>query len=124
MIEYSPGTGFFPLWLGIIFAVLSIALFIDATFHCTGKEEESFLPDKAGRKKNILFVASLFLCIALIGKLGFIITCFLYTLFVLVCIEKYSWQKGIISSFCIVFSLYTLFVLALQVPLPKGFWGF
>ncbi len=125
-VEYSPAAGFFPLWLGIIFAILSLTLFLTTTFQFREKvkEEDAFLPDKAGRRRSFFFIASLALCIMLIGKLGFLITCFFFTLFVLVGIEKYSLKMGFISSFCIVTSLYALFVLAMNVPLPKGILGF
>lgn len=125
-IEYSPAAGFLPFWLSIIFAILSLALLLTATFQGKkkGEEAKAFLPDKSGRKRSLFFIAALTLCILLIGKLGFLITCFLFTLFVLVGIEKYKLKTGLISSFCMVVGLYALFVLAMNVPLPKGFLGF
>lgn len=125
-VEYSPGAGFFPLWLGIFLAVLSGALFLQATFPLKksgGRKEESFLPEKEGLKRTLLFLVAFTLCIALMGKLGFLITSFLFALVFLVIVEKYGWLKGLITSLCMAAALYLLFNTALQVPLPKGMWG-
>ena len=124
-VEYSPGSGFFPLWLGILFAVLSAALFLQATFPSKrkGRKEEPFLPEKEGMKRTLLFFVAFVLCVALMGKLGFLITSFFFTLVFLVVVEKYGWVKGLITSFCMAVGLYLLFKMALQVPLPKGLLG-
>jgi putative tricarboxylic transport membrane protein len=124
-VEYSPGAGFFPLWLGIFLAVLSAALFIQAVSPRQKGvgQEESFLPEKAGRKRTFLFFVVFALCIALMGRLGFLITSFLFALAFLVVVEKYSWLKGLITSLCMAAVLYLLFNTVLQVPLPKGLWG-
>lgn len=125
-VEYSPGAGFFPLWLGIILAVLSGALFLQATVPSSKsliRREGSFLPDKEGMKRTLLFFAVFALCIVLMGKLGFLITSFSFTLVFLVAVEKYGWVKGLVTSFCMAAVLYFLFDVALQVPLPKGLWG-
>ncbi len=125
-VEYSPGAGFFPLWLGIILAVLSGALFLQGTLPTSkrgAREEGSFLPDKEGVKRTSLFFVIFALCIVLMGKLGFLITSFLFTLVFLVAVEKYGWVKGLITSLCMAAVLYLLFNTALQVPLPKGLWG-
>jgi hypothetical protein len=124
-VEYSPGAGFFPLWLGIFMAVLAAALFIQATFPPKrgGGKEESFLPDREGMKRAFLFFVVFAVSIALMGKLGFLITSFLFALVFLVVVEKYSWLKGLVTSLCMAAILYLLFNTALHVPLPKGLWG-
>jgi len=124
-VEYSPGAGFFPLWLGIILALLSAALFLQSTFSATSEasKEHSFFPEKKGLKKILLFFAALVLSIALMGKLGFLITSFLFTLIFLVVVEKYGYLKGLIISLCMAGCLYLLFNRALQVQLPIGIWG-
>ncbi len=124
-VEYSPGAGFFPLWLGIFLAVLSAILFFQASFPSKsgGGQEGSFLPEKEGMKRTLLFFAAFTLCIALMGKLGFLITSFLFTMVFLIVVEKYGWLNGLITSLCMAAALYLLFNTALQVPLPKGLWG-
>jgi hypothetical protein len=125
-VEYSPGAGFFPLWLGIFLAVLSLALFIQATFPRKkggAGQEESFLPGREGVKRILLFFAAFTLCVALMGKLGFLITSFLFCLVFLVVVEKYGWLKGLITSLCMAVALYLLFDVTLQVALPKGLLG-
>jgi putative tricarboxylic transport membrane protein len=124
-VEYSPGAGFFPLWLGILLAALSLGLFLQATFppKSGGGKEESFLPDKEGLKRTLLFFAVFALSIAVMGTLGFLITSFLFTIIFLIAVEKYSWLKGFVTSLCMAVVLYLLFNTALHVPLPKGLWG-
>lgn len=123
-LEYSPAAGFFPLWLGIALAILSIALFLSTLFASKGENEETFLPEKKGRTRILLYLAALTLCTLLIGKLGFVITCLLFTAYTLICLGKYSLKKGLITSSVMIGSLYVLFDLVLKVPLPKGFLGF
>lgn len=123
-LEYSPAAGFFPLWLGIALAALSLFLFFSTLFGSKEKDEGTIVPKKEARIRILLYLAALTLCTLLIGKLGFVITCFLFTTFTLNYHGKYSLKKGLISSFLIVVSLYVLFNLALGVPLPKGFLGF
>ncbi len=123
-VEYSPAAGFFPFWLGIFFALLSLALFLKNIFGSRDKKTENFFPSEEGRNRVLLYIVVLTLCIFLIGKLGFVITCFLFTVFTLICLGKYSLKKGLITSSLMIVVIYALFDLALRVPLPKGFLGF
>ncbi len=123
-LEYSPAAGFFPLWLGIALAILSIALFIKALRGSEEGKEERLVPEKEGGIRILIYLAALTLCTLLIGKLGFVITCFLFTAFTLRHHGKYSLKKALLSSSLMVVSLFVLFKVALEVPLPKGFLGF
>ncbi len=123
-LEYSPAAGFFPLWLGIALAILSIALFLRTLLGSKEGKEEPFLPKKEGRIRILVYLASLTLCTLLIGKLGFVVTCFLFTAFTLSYHGKYGLKKAVVTASLMVVSLYALFNLALEVPLPKGFLGF
>ena len=66
----------------------------------------------------------LIVCVAVIEALGFVVAVAAYLLFLLRAVEKESWRTSLGVSVGTVAVLFGLFRLWLQVPLPKGPWGF
>jgi hypothetical protein len=118
----QPGPGFFPFWLGILLAVLSlILLFLSLK---QGSREKIYFPNRAAFKKLGIILGTQLGFVIVINKLGFLITSalFLFTLFA--CFPKYRNLVNGILSICISALFYLLFQRWLSIPLPSGYFGF
>ena len=121
--EVGPGPGFFPLWIGIgliTFAgCLAIASFV-SSWNVSKVEAQSW--SAAGRV--MAGWLAMLVAVALLGKLGFALSFVLLTIFFIAVLERRRvlLALGVAIGLAVTFQL--LFVLALDVSLPKGFWGF
>ena len=121
--EVGPGPGFFPLWIGIglvIFAsYLMISSFVPSGTNFRG-ESQSW--QTAGRV--LAGWLAMMVAIALLGKIGFVLSFVLLTIFLIVALERRPvlLAVGVAVGLAVVFHL--LFVVALDVSLPEGVWGF
>jgi putative tricarboxylic transport membrane protein len=121
--EVGPGPGFFPLWIGIglvtFAAYLSIASFVPSW--SVSKVEAQ--PWNAAGRVLAGWLAMLG-AVALLGKLGFALSFVLLTIFFITVLERRRvlLALGVAIGLAVTFQL--LFVVALDVSLPKGFWGF
>jgi hypothetical protein len=67
---------------------------------------------------------AMMIAVALLGKIGFALSFVLLTIFVIVALERRPalLAIGVGVGLAVIFHL--IFVVALDVSLPKGFWGF
>ena len=118
MGDYAPGSGFLPLWLGVCLLVLS-------AIHVVTSLRAPAAAAPAGHWRKVVAVTlGLIVCVAVIEKLGFVVAVAAYLLFLLRGVEKESWRTSLGVSFGTIAVLFGLFRVWLQVPLPKGPWGF
>ena len=116
--DYAPGSGFLPLWLGVCLLVLS-------TIHVVTSLRAPAAAAPAGHWRKVVAVTlGLIVCVAVIEQLGFVVAVSAYLLFLLRAVEKESWRTSLGVSIGTVAVLFGLFRVWLQVPLPKGPWGF
>ncbi len=121
--EVGPGPGFFPLWIGIglitFAAYLSIASFV-SSWNVSKVESQSW--SAAGRV--LAGWLAMMVAVALLGKIGFALSFVLLTIFFIIVLERRPvlLALGVAVGLAVTFQL--LFVVALDVSLPKGFWGF
>ena len=121
--DSGPGPGFFPIWLGIGMVLFAAAL-VFSSFNApageaTGeaKSWQLFLRPLAG------WVA-LMVTIALLGKIGFVLSFIVLTIFLIVVLDRRPvlLAAGVGVGLAVIFHL--IFVVALDVSLPKAIWGF
>lgn len=115
----SPGGGFFPFWFGLILVTLAGAHLM-SNWKESGKKEETFFDKRSGIKKMIFTFISLLAFTVLLSWLGFIITTFLFMLFLLRFIEPQKWKVVLIGSITTTIIAYAFFVLWLKASLPPG----
>ena len=121
--EVGPGPGFFPLWIGIglitFAAYLSIASFV-SSWNVSKVEAQSW--SAAGRV--MAGWLAMLGAVALLGKIGFALSFVLLTIFCITVLERRRvlLALGVAIGLAVTFQI--LFVVALDVSLPKGFWGF
>jgi hypothetical protein len=115
---YAPGSGFLPLWLGVILVAL-VALFLWVN---RGAKTPDALPSNPRRLWSI--AGGLALTVALIEPLGFGVSVTAYMLFLLRKVEAVSWRTSVLVSLGTSIALFSVFRVLLSVPLPRGPWGF
>jgi len=113
-----PGPGFFPFGLAICLILLSLVLIFR-------NWKKKSLPAPFWHRRTwlrpLLAVVILVFYALVIGKLGFIITTFIFLLIWMGVIERLRWRTLISISIGTTVVIYLIFRLFLEVPLPLGF---
>ena len=120
----AAGSGLFPLGLGILLMGLSIVLLIKA--YVQGKPiREKKPPSEAPRSVTqvILFMGAIALATLLFKQLGYPLMWFLLLFALLRILGVRRWAYNLSLSLLTATGAYFLFVLWLQIPLPKGWIG-
>ena len=121
----GPGPGFFPFWLGLIGAVLSLVLLVHSwRGRAIGEGAEGLWPDRAGALRAVALLGGLALSALLLEPAGFRVTAFVVTAALLVALGVR--RPVVIAAFALVagFGLFHVFYHWLKVPLPVGPYGF
>jgi len=122
-----PGAGFLPFLAGAVLIGLSLVVFISAVRARRadgGKASyERFFPHPESWKKVSLALAALLAYWIVLEHLGFLITMYLFLLFLLRVIERKKWLLAVGTAFIATTCAYALFNLWLKVQLPKGILG-
>lgn len=115
-----PGPGSMPFIVGLILIGLSFIVLVQAFFSKSPPEEKVF-PQQSSLPKLILVLISLFIYGFLLKPIGFVLTTFIFLIFVLRLIGHERWTAVVSFSLLTAVLSYLLFT-ALQVELPKGTW--
>lgn len=120
----KPGPGFLPFWVGIILALLSTTLWIEASLRKPSADRVQFLSGE-GKWPYVVFAAvSLLAYTGLMEILGFRISTFLLLIFLFWFVGKQKWWVVFLGSFLVTFFTHLIFRVALKVPLPTGLFRF
>jgi hypothetical protein len=120
----AAGSGLFPLGLGILLMGLSSALLVKAYVQgkpIREKKPHSEVPRSA--KQVILFIGAIALATLLFKELGYPLMWFLLLFALLRILGVRRWAYNLALSLLTATGAYFLFVLWLQIPLPKGWIG-
>ncbi len=119
----SPEPGFLPFWTGIFIVALSIYSMIRAW-----REKSAILSYFFGESGGLRRVLTTFLSITayifVVSKLGFVVSTFLLTGFLLKAIYPQSWFRTLLFSLAVSSLSYLVFQRWLNVQLPRGWIGF
>jgi putative tricarboxylic transport membrane protein len=120
----KPGPGFLPLGVGILMALLSGFLWIEAGLQKSPPGKVRFLTGE-GRWPGVVWtVVSLLAYALLVESLGFLLTTLFLLLFLFRFIGKQIWWLAITETFSITLVAHLLFKVALKVQLPGGLFSF
>lgn len=120
----KPGPGFLPFWVGVILALLSGVLWIEASFRKPSSEPVRFLSGE-GKWPYVIFTGvALLVYTGLLEILGFRISTFLLLLFLFWFVGKQKWWVVFLGSFLVTLFTHLLFRVALKVQLPTGLFRF
>lgn len=117
----DPGPGFLPFLGGVIMILLSAIVYLGASRGDPESERELI---QIGNRKILLMTACFVLYALSFRKFGFILANFLLLTILFQLLERKSWFASLFISAATIFVAYLIFVVWLQVQLPKGFIGF
>ena len=120
----GPGPGFFPFWLAVLTALLSVRMFYVATFKEREPLPADFFPSRTGWLRIAAIVSSLAAAGVAMEPLGFRLTMFVFLAFLLWVLAR----RGVLLTAAIAvagsFGVYELFVRGFKIVLPLGPFGF
>lgn len=120
-----PGTGMFPLILGIILMVLSVVFILKIFFQ--GRKEqvkrEAHIKSSESPLQMILFLGAMALATLFFNQLGYPLTSFLLMVALLRILGMKRWGLNILISLVTSVGSYFVFVQWLRIPMPKGWIG-
>jgi len=119
----TPGPGFAPFWIGVGLAVASLAILIRRPTGPARAADSPASPATGSTSTLIATTAVTIMAVALAERLG-MITALVFLLGGLVRIFGGSWRSAALTAVILPLGLYVLFGRWLQVPLPRGPWGF
>ncbi|HEY7655615.1 MAG TPA: tripartite tricarboxylate transporter TctB family protein [Burkholderiales bacterium] len=119
----GPGPGFFPLWIGLLLAALSIALVaLQARDAAAGRAPEK--TDWRGTGRVLVGWLAVMAAAALLKPAGFVVSYVLLTAFLIRVVFRQRWTQAAAVSLGSAAAFWLLFVKLLKVRLPAGPWGF
>lgn len=117
----TPGPGFLPSLIGGILSLLSILLFIVNVLAKNMLEGQvSFWKEKSSWRKVLFSFLSLIFYLIFLNYLGYIITTFLFSLYLFKFIGKRGWWVSILVAILASSVSWVIFSVGMEVPLPKG----
>jgi putative tricarboxylic transport membrane protein len=121
--EVGPGPGFFPLWLGIGLIVFSSCLML-SSFSAFTKESASDSTTWEASGRALAGWFGLMVATALFGWIGFSASFVILTVFLIVALDRRPFLLSLGVGIGLAVAFHLLFVIALDVSLPAGRWGF
>ncbi|MBI3919494.1 MAG: tripartite tricarboxylate transporter TctB family protein [Betaproteobacteria bacterium] len=119
----GPGPGFFPFWLGLLGAALSVILLLQLHLGRVDVSDETLTFDRAGTRGVVVVLVGLVAATALLDVAGFRIVMLLLIAFLLVVLGARNRLAIAICAGAGSFGVYHVFFDLLKVPLPIGIFG-
>ena len=116
----KPGSGLFPLLIGMFLLIVSFLLFLQTRSHATADKEGG---EKVSVRNILLCISSLYAYILVLEWLGFIASTFFLILFLLKAIEHKGWRLAVTTALLTAAVSYAFFGIALRAALPRGILG-
>jgi hypothetical protein len=117
----SAGSGLFPLGLGVLLMILSLAYLLGSRIRHRLEEAPGQAPGSSGRVAR--FTGTIALSILLMKPLGYPLVSFLLILAQLRILGMKRWGFNAVIALSTAAVSYLLFVQWLKIPLPKGVIG-
>ena len=120
----TPGSGMFPLILGILLMFLSCIFLLKLLYqHKKATTKKDSVAENESPVQLILFFGTMVLATAFFNQLGYPLVSFLLLMVLLRTLGMKRWFSNILLSFLSAVASYFLFVQWLKIPLPKGWIG-
>jgi putative tricarboxylic transport membrane protein len=120
--DVGPGPGFFPFWLGIATALFAAALLFSSFMSSAVKGDG---PSRSGPLpiRPLAGWVAVMAAIALLGRIGFVLSFILLTVFLIVALDRRSPMLAVGVALGLALAFHLIFVIFLEVSLPKTIWG-
>jgi putative tricarboxylic transport membrane protein len=122
--SFAPSTGFLPMWLGVLMAILSILLIVNASLREADSNRGAIFARGKALAAVVLFLAGLATYIALLEVLGYFSATMLLTAFLLRFVMGAGWKRTLLVAVSASAVLFVIFQVLLHVELPKNMFGF
>lgn len=119
----GPGAGFFPFWLSLIGAVLTVGILVQVTRNPPDAEAVTLLPRGQAALQATLVVIALIAAAALLEPLGFRLTMLAFLAGLLPALGARSAVGISLTALAGSFGVFHVFYYWLKVPLPIGAFG-
>ena len=121
-LDFGPGPGFFPFWLGVL--VIAVSLWeVTRTFpHLAERVPADFFPGRAGIRRLLALIGALVAALLCMGTVGYSLTMLGFCVFLLRVLAGQAWWVTLALSLAASFGTFHVFR-SLQVYLPVGFLG-
>jgi putative tricarboxylic transport membrane protein len=113
MGQDGPGPGFFPLWYGIVMAVLSLMLMVASV-----TSKDGSVINWSGARSAFLTWGAFTLMVATLKLVGFVIGFAALTFFIVLVMYRKPLKVAAFTAIGLAASFYVVFPLALGVQLP------
>ncbi len=117
---FGPGPEFMPNVLAIVLLLLSAILFASTLRVPDAANDAGLMPDRRAVFRIAAIGVCLFLYIALLDRIGYLVLTFAYSLFMLAALGRYRWFVNVAIAAAITAVFYWSFVEVLGVPVPAG----
>jgi len=122
--DVGPGPGFFPLWLGIGLIVFAACLAFASHTRPPGSHAHDKSPVSKTAGRALAGWLALMVAIALLGRIGFLLSFVALAIFLIVILDRRPVLLAFIVGMGLATAFQLIFVVGLDVSLPKGVWGF
>lgn len=113
----GPGTGFFPVLVGVLASILGVLLWMG------GRGGGERLWARGELRAALLGAAALTGTALLVNYLGMLLALSLFALLWTRLVGRYPWRTGLLVMLCTGGGIYLIFSYWLKVPLPAGVLG-
>lgn len=118
-VEFAPGYGFFPFWLGVLMMFLSVLLLVNTWRRPAKPDEKPPFTNRQSVKSVVLIMLALAGYIIIIDSVGYLLSTLLFVLFLLLVVEGEKRRTAVLIAVVTAVSLYVIFQVILQVSLPS-----
>ncbi len=119
--DFAPGSAFLPYWVagfGIAFAVAQIFLSVKRQ-----RAELADWPDKSGAQRVLMTICGLWLFVVLLPWLGTAISAMIFMLGLLLFVQRRHLLPSLVTTIVTVGMVELIFILWLDIRLPRGVFG-
>ena len=120
----QPGTGYLPLALSIILLLLSLILLVGQMKKIPGAGRAVLPVARSGGWKKVVYTVLVLMVAAFFfEQVGYLLTFFFLMVLLMKAGERQSWKRILLIALLTTGGAYVVFVLLLEVQLPRGFLG-
>jgi putative tricarboxylic transport membrane protein len=120
-----PEPGLLPFIAGVVLIILGTGVLV-SSWKTSSKEENTkgpFFPERSSLRRLCFSVFALCAYLAIVEWVGFVLTTFLFMIFLMRFVEPQKWKTILTCSALTTMISYLLFDVLLGTHLPKGFLG-
>ena len=119
-----PGPGFLPFFSGLALIFVSLFVLIPTLTQREKKKNSDFFPERDSFRKLLFALVALFAFGIALEYVGYLLSTFLFMFFIARLMEPKGWRTTALLALLTAVLSYVLFVVLLEVQLPKGLLGF